>query len=122
MIYAIVFAFILLDFVTGLIKAFATSSFSSTKMREGLFHKSGLILVILLGVLVDYAQGYLELGLTLPVAGSVCTYISLMETGSILENVCEINPQLLPTQLRQLFGGLSGLENNDTGGDDPDRS
>lgn len=112
MIYAIVFAFIVLDFVTGMVKAVATQSFSSTKMREGLFHKSGLILVVILGVLVDYAQGYLDLGMTLPVAGAVCTYISLMEIASILENVCKINPDLMPDKLHQLFGG---------GGDDAAR-
>ena len=38
-IYAIAFAFIVLDFITGLVKALATTSFTSTKMREGLFHR-----------------------------------------------------------------------------------
>ena len=38
-IYFIAFTFMVLDFVTGWIKALATNSYSSTKMREGLFHK-----------------------------------------------------------------------------------
>lgn len=104
-IYVIVAAFIVLDFVTGMVKAVATQSFSSTKMREGLWHKTSLVLVVVLGILVDYAQGYLDLGMTLPVAGAVCTYISLMEIASILENVCKINPELMPDKLHQLFGG-----------------
>lgn len=107
-IYVIVAAFIVLDFVTGMIKAVSTQSFSSTKMREGLWHKTSLVLVVVLGVLVDYAQGYLDLGITLPVAGAVCTYISLMEIASILENVCKINPELMPDKLHQLFGGGKG--------------
>ena len=105
-IYFITFAFIVLDFATGLTKAFATKTFTSTKMREGLFHKVGLILCMILGFLVDYAQGYVDLGLTVPVAAAVCVYICLMETTSIIENICRINPEILPDKLTSLFGGL----------------
>ena len=105
MIYAIVAAFIVLDFVTGLAKAMATGTFNSAKMRTGLWHKASLVLVIALGVLVDYAQVYMDLGVSLPVAGAVCAYISLMEISSVLENVCEINPDLMPAKLVELFGG-----------------
>ena len=109
-IYAIAFAFIVLDFITGLIKALATSSFTSTKMREGRFHKVGLILCMILGGLVDFAQGYLDLGVSVPVAAAICVYICLMETASIIENVCKINPQLVPDKLSALFGGLKKEE------------
>ena len=105
-IYAIAFAFIALDFLTGLIKALATSSFTSTKMRKGLFHKVGLILCMILGGLVDFAQGHLDLGASVPVAAAICVYICLMEITSIIENVCKINPQLVPDKLAALFGGL----------------
>lgn len=106
MIYAIVMGFMVLDFVTGLVKAFATGHYSSTRMREGLFHKCGLTLCVVLGVLVEYAQGYLELGVNMPVAAAVCGYICLMETGSILENLCCICPELMPDRLSTLFGGM----------------
>ena len=105
-IYAIAFAFIVLDFLTGLIKAFATNSFTSTKMREGLFHKVGLILCMILGFLVDHAQSYIDLGISVPVAAAVCVYICLMEITSIIENICKINPEILPDKLAALFGGL----------------
>lgn len=114
MIYGIVAAFIALDFVTGLVKAFAAGNFSSAKMRTGLWHKASLVLVIALGVLVDYAQVYLELGVSVPVAGAVCGYISLMEISSVLENLCEINPELMPEKLVKLFGGAaSGLSDTE---------
>lgn len=113
MIYAIVFGFITLDFVTGLIYAFANKAFTSTKMREGLFHKVGLILCVVLGILVDYAQGYLDLGITIPVAAAICTYISLMEIGSIVENICKINPELMPDKLSGFFGGLKKEDKSD---------
>lgn len=105
-IYFITFAFIVLDFATGLTKAFAMKTFTSTKMREGLFHKVGLILCMILGFLVDYAQGYVDLGLSVPVAAAVCVYICLMEVTSIIENICKINPDFLPDKLAALFGGL----------------
>lgn len=105
-IYAITFAFIALDFLTGLTKAFATGTFKSTKMRIGLFHKVGLVLCMILGVLVDYAQGYLDLGMTIPVAAAICVYICLMEIASIIENICKINPHLASDKLVNLFGGL----------------
>ena len=109
-IYVITAAFIALDFITGLIKAFATNAFSSTQMRQGLFHKVGLILCMILGILVDYAQGYIDLGVTMPVAGVICGYIIFMEIASIIENVCKINPELVPDKLAALFGGLKSGE------------
>ncbi|MCD8353387.1 MAG: phage holin family protein [Clostridiales bacterium] len=112
MSYLITCAFIALDFITGLVQAIATKTFSSSIMREGLFHKVGLLLIILLGILIDYAQGYVDLGVTIPIAGAVCGYICVMEVGSSLENICKIDPDLMPDKLVALFGGLKG------GGDD----
>ena len=103
-IYAIAFAFIVLDFVTGITKACATRSYSSTVMREGLFHKVALLLVMVLGLLADMAQQYMALGVSVPVGGAICGYIVLMEIGSSLENVCEINPELMPGKLAAIFG------------------
>ena len=110
-IYAIAFAFSGLDFFTGLTKAFATNSFTSTKMRQGLFHKVSLILCMILGGLVDFAQVYLELGITIPVAEAICVYICLMEITSIIENICKINPEIVPDKLAALFGGLKKNDN-----------
>ena len=51
--FLITFVFIVFDFFSGLVKAFATNHFTSTKMREGLFHKIGLVLCVVLGYLID---------------------------------------------------------------------
>ncbi len=104
MIYAITFGFIVLDFMTGLIKACKTSNFKSAIMREGLFHKMGEVLCVALGVLIQYAEGYLNLGINLPVASAVCTYIVLMEIGSASENICAINPELSAKKLLGIIG------------------
>ena len=106
MAYLITFYFVILDFVTGLCKAFATGTFRSKIMRQGLFHKVALLLVMLLGWLMDYAQGFVDLGVDLPVGAAVCVYIILMEVGSSLENLCRMNPELMPDKLCQMFGGL----------------
>ena len=108
MAYAITAGFILLDMVTGLVKAFKEKAYTSSVMREGLFHKCGSVLCVVFGVLIDYAQNFLELGVNVPVALSVCAYIVLMEIGSIIENVCVINPEIMPDKLKQYFTKLSG--------------
>lgn len=107
MIYVLSGAFILLDLVTGLVKAFKEKDYSSTVMRQGLYHKSGSLLCILFGVLVDYSQAYLDLGVNIPVAISICAYICLMEVGSIIENVTAINPEIMPEKLKEYFQKLS---------------
>ena len=106
MAFIITFAFIVLDFASGMVKAFATNKFTSTKMREGLFHKIGLLLCIVLGYMIDYAQAYLDLGFTAPVAIAICVYITLMEIASIVENLCKINPEIMPDKLTEIFGGI----------------
>ena len=107
MVYIITACFIALDMITGLIKAFKEKSYCSSIMRQGLFHKSGSVLCIVFGVLVDYAQQYVELGVNIPVAISICTYICLMEVGSIIENVVTINPEIMPEKLKEYFQKLS---------------
>ena len=107
MLYVITGGFIVLDMVTGLIKAFKEKSYTSTVMREGLFHKCGSILTIVFGLLVDYAQSYVDLGVKIPVAIALCSYIILMECGSIIENVGKINPQIVPEKIKPYFSKLS---------------
>lgn len=107
MLYILSGAFILLDMITGLIKAFKEKAYTSSVMREGLFHKCGSILCIVFGVLVDYAQTYVDIGVNVPVALSVCAYICIMEIGSIIENICKINPDILPDKLKAYFSKLS---------------
>lgn len=113
MVYIITGAFILLDFITGLIKAFKKKSFTSTVMREGLFHKAGSLVVIAFGALVDFAQGFMDLGVTVPIALPICIYICLMECGSIIENVGEINPRIIPAKLQAYFHKLKTTEKDD---------
>lgn len=86
--------FMVLDILTGFIVSIKNKTFQSSIMREGLFHKCGSISTILLGVLCDYGQQFLDLGFNVPVTLAICTYISVMEIGSIKENINKLNPQI----------------------------
>lgn len=107
MVYVVTALFILLDMVSGIIKAFKQKNYTSSIMREGLFHKTGAVLVVVFATLVDYAQAFMELGVTVPMTAAVCGYIVLMEIGSIIENICVINPEILPDKLKCYFKKLS---------------
>lgn len=113
MVYLLTGGFILMDMITGIIKALMGKTFTSTIMREGLFHKCGSILCIVFGVMVDYAQNMIDLGVTIPVASSLCCYIILMEIGSIIENVCQINPEIMPQKLQAFFVKLNKGDSNE---------
>ncbi len=101
--YLITFYFIALDFVTGLLQSVALGTFSSKIMRQGLFHKVALVLVLLMGWLMDYAQQFVDLGVSVPVGAAVCVYIIIMEAGSALENLRKVNPELTD-KLADIFG------------------
>lgn len=107
MVYPIVGIFIVLDFFSGIIKAYKEKAYSSTIMREGLYHKCGSILCMMLGALVDYAQTIVDLGVTMPVANAICVYIILMECGSIVENISVINPEIVPAVIKSYLGKLN---------------
>lgn len=111
MVYIITGGFILLDMVTGLVKAFKEKAYTSSIMREGLYHKTGSALVITFATLVDFAQKYIDLGFTVPIVATVCGYIIAMEIGSIIENLCKINPEFMPAKLKTYFAKLNDKEN-----------
>lgn len=113
MVYFVTGCFIVMDMVTGIIKALKNKEFTSSIMREGLFHKVGSILCMVFGVLVDYAQTLVDLGVTIPVASAVCVYICMMEIGSIIENVSMINPEIVPEKLTVYFSKLTNKSEGD---------
>lgn len=107
----VVLVFVVLDIVTGLAKAFATSGFDSSIMREGFFHKLGEVLTVVLAYAVDYGLPQVGVPLDVHVSGLCCVYLALMEVGSIIENIGTINPDLVGP-LGKIFAKLRG-DNND---------
>lgn len=102
--------FILLDVVTGLIKALTTGTFQSSKMREGLRHKAGEVLAVALGVAIDWALPLL--GVTVNYVSALfifSSYIVLMEIGSIIENIGVMCPPVGKV-LAKVFHELKATE------------
>lgn len=89
-----VLIFIVLDVVIGLIKAFSVGCYKSIKMREGLFHKLGEILCVGFGVLCEQCFPLVGVTVNIPIVSTICVYIVLMETGSIVENLAAISPNI----------------------------
>lgn len=102
-IAAIVAAFMMMDLATGVMQAVANKALDSTKMRTGLWHKCGFIMVVVLAALVELAMQFVDLGFTLPLFVPVCVFIILTEIVSIFENVCKLSPELTNSKLAQLF-------------------
>ena len=112
MVYLVAGGFILFDLVTGIFKALLKKEFTSSSMREGLFHKCGSVLCMLFGYFVDVAQTYVDIGVSIPVSTTICAYIIIMEIGSVIENICAINPEIMPEKIRNMFAKLSEGDEN----------
>ena len=113
--FLVVCVWALFDVITGLTKAFSTNTYSSTKMREGLWHKAAIIAVCILAYALEMVTGLMdfsilpgwEQGMTIPIVNAVTAYIVVMETGSIIENIVAINPELCDKSLLKFFGKFS---------------
>lgn len=108
--YILTACFTVIDFITGIVKAIKNKEFCSTVMREGLFHKFGLVIVVVLGTLIDFAQGYMDLGFTIPIATPICIYVSLMEIGSVIENLYAINTKIIPEKIQEFFKKINAIK------------
>lgn len=114
--FIIVLIFIFLDIVSGVIKGFATKDIDSTKMKSGLWSKSGTILLELLALICseipDFISG-LPAELELIYLG-MTVYIVSMEIISIIENICIANPSLSISKILEMYGfGTKDKEEND---------
>lgn len=70
------------DVITGWIQASINGTWNSTKMRKGLFRKSGEIMVLLLAYVVHMA-----IALPVDVPAFFSIYIIIMEVLSVAENL-----------------------------------
>lgn len=86
--------FIVFDIATGWLKALSTGTTDSSIMRKGLFHKLAEILSVMFGYTCEYVFPFAGIEVTIPFATGIATYIVLMETASIIENLAIMNPNL----------------------------
>lgn len=93
------------DVVTGWIQASVNGTWDSTKMRKGLFRKSGELLVIIVAYVIYEA-------VALPVDVPVCisVYVVIMEILSVLENLDQAGvpvPTWLTRRLKKTADALA---------------
>lgn len=114
-LFEITLGFIGLDLITGFTQAAVNHCIDSKIMKDGLFHKCGFILAIVLACLCEYALLYVDLGFSLPLQESVCAFIIFTELVSNLENLAKINPELGNSRFFQLFKSskISDLPDSD---------
>lgn len=113
-LFVIPIVFSILDIITGFTAAVANKNVSSAAMREGLFHKLGLIFALVLAALLQYASGLLDLGVEVPALGMVAAFVVLTEAVSILENIAAMSPELASNGLFRIFENIIHYKDSDT--------
>lgn len=104
--------FILMDILTGLVKALTKGDFNSQKMRVGLMHKAGELLAVALGFAIDWSLPIMGVQMSISWLSFVSIYIVLMEVASIIENIGIMCPPV-GKALSKVFAELksvNGLE------------
>lgn len=106
---------VVLDVVTGLIKAKATGEgLSSGKANKGFWKKISLFVGLLFGIFLDYAAATVlihagvNMKIDMPFALIICAYIILNESISIGENLIAIDPGNMPPWVVKLLRGSKG--------------
>ena len=105
-------ALMVLDIIAGLLRAIMQGEFSSSKMREGLGHKAVCLLVIMLAVVMQALALHITRMPAFPATAIVCTYIIIMEVGSIWETAALAYPALGNSALDELLGEYGQGEPN----------
>lgn len=90
---------IILDVLTGVIKAWKNNNFDSSKMRAGLSKKFGEIVYVLVGILTKFALG------TNVITYFLVGYICIMEISSLLENCDELGVPI-PEKIKEKINNI----------------
>lgn len=103
--YPIIIALVFnaLDLITGIITAVKNKDIQSAKLRDGLFKKVGFMLCYFVAWLVDTQGTIIGFQFGIPILPIIILYACTTELVSILENICKINPDILPEKLMELF-------------------
>lgn len=86
---------IVLDVITGLLKAVSEHNISSTKLRVGLLHKATEVITVFGMWALQYFLVQTDIvHIDIPLYPITSTYVCIMEIISVIENLCIVNPQL----------------------------
>lgn len=103
-----------LDYITGTLAACKAGEWSSETAREGLWHKGGMIAVVLVAAITDWVMvviaGYIPLGIQWPgiLLPLVLAWYILTELGSVLENAAALGAKV-PNWLIKLLKASADL-------------
>jgi toxin secretion/phage lysis holin len=97
-----------LDYISGTAAACKAGAWCSATARQGLWHKGGMIIVVIVALIADAVMlligSHLPLGLTWPgiILPLVLAWYIITELGSILENAVKLGAAV-PTWLTKLL-------------------
>lgn len=96
---------VIVDFITGLIGHTMSEGFSSSKVREGLAHKFTYVIALVLCLILEKIMEYYDLPMVYAGVLYSLTYVWIVitETGSILENLVLINPDMADNSFMRIF-------------------
>lgn len=111
--YPIIIALVFnaLDIITGVITAVKNKEIQSAKLRDGLFKKVGFVLCYFVAWLIDTQGARIGFQFGVSILPVIILYVCTTELVSILENICKINPTILPEKLMELFHLSTEKEN-----------
>jgi hypothetical protein len=92
-----------LDIVTGVARAALAGEISSAGWFRGLLRKSAIAGCFALAVLLEWIQGFLDIGVIVPLVVPVAAYICITEGTSTYENLVCIDPSMRPSSLDKIF-------------------
>lgn len=111
---------ILLDLIFGMAAAAKNGEFESSKVRQGLWHKTGELALIMLAMIVD---ALILSGVTVPINipnGSaivaVCTGLAVMEISSLLEIAVKLNDQLAHLPVFKMLASVNEGDSSEAEG------
>lgn len=112
--YPIIIALVFnaLDLISGVITAVKNKDIQSAKLRDGLFKKVGFVLCYFVAWLVDTQGTRIGFQFGISILPIIILYVCATELVSILENICKINPDILPEKLMELFN-ISDIKKED---------
>ena len=124
-----------LDYVTGTVAAMRTGEWSSAVARSGIFHKVGMVVVIIVAALADCVISVMleQLPLVLPfeytvlITPVILIWYIFTELGSVAENAVKMGASVPATLISILKAGKQAAEAvlpdvDDTGDDGADDS
>lgn len=95
---------ILIDYAVGTLRALyylhmgneadKAKWWTSRKMWEGIVHKATEVVLLFIAYGIDFAAPYFDLQLPICLMDCVAVFLVIMELGSVLENLRDLNPGL----------------------------